>query len=192
MWHRRAMTPCARCLPLLGLLVALAGCGGAAAVADGPTGPATEPAELAGITAAHNAVRSGVGVGPLAWDAALAATAAAWAARCVDVQQPSGLVDHNPGRSDGHPFYVGENIYASTGTAAGTDAVASWSGEAAHYDHATNTCASGQVCGHYTQVVWAASTALGCARRDCPALRFRSTIVCDYGPGGNISGQRPY
>jgi len=33
---------------------------------------------------------------------------------------------------------------------------------------------------------------VGCARRDCPALTYRSTIVCDYGPGGNISGSRPY
>ena len=171
------------------LALALAGCGGEGS----GTGPAAgEPPELAGITAAHNAVRVGVGVAPLSWDDALAATAAAWASRCVDVAAPVGLIDHNPGRSDGHPYYVGENIYASTGTATAADAVDAWAGEVVDYTYATNTCAAGAVCGHYTQVVWAATRAVGCARRDCPALTYRSTIVCDYGPGGNISGSRPY
>ncbi len=178
-----------RILGPLGLVLALAlaGCGeeGGADLAAG------EPPELAGITAAHNAVRAWVGVAPLAWDGALAATAAAWAARCVDVAAPTGLIDHNPDRSSGHPFYVGENIYASTGIATASDAVSAWAGEVADYTYATNTCAAGKVCGHYTQVVWAATRAVGCALRDCPALTYRSTVVCDYGPGGN-SGGRPY
>jgi pathogenesis-related protein 1 len=179
----------------LALLATLLACGGgtggeAAPIGDPP--PGGEPVELAGIVAAHNSVRAGVGVGPLAWSDALAATAAAWAAQCVDVASPIGLLDHNQGRSAGHPWYVGENIFASTGTASGTTAVARWSAEVSDYDYVTNTCAAGKVCGHYTQVVWAATTQVGCARRDCPALTYHSTIVCDYGPGGNVGGQRPY
>jgi len=50
----------------------------------------------------------------------------------------------------------------------------------------------GKVCGHYTQVVWSTTSRVGCARHECPALTYRLTIVCDYGPGGNISGSRPY
>jgi len=179
-------------LARLTLVVALVGCGGASGTEPaGAPPPSGEPAELSGIVAAHNGVRAGVGVGPLAWSDSLAATAAAWAAQCVDVAVPAGLLDHNPGRSTGHPWDVGENIYASTGTASGTTAVARWSAEVADYDYVTNTCAAGKVCGHYTQVVWAASTQVGCALRDCPSLTYRSTIVCDYGPGGN-SGGRPY
>jgi pathogenesis-related protein 1 len=167
---------------------------------DAPGNPgAGEPAELAGITAAHNQARAmvnttGVAGGALpalAWDGALAATAAAWVARCQDADA-NGLVDHNPDRSTGHPFYVGENIYASTGTASGADAVAAWVGEAASYHYATNTCDGGASCGHYTQVVWRGTQKVGCARGACPALRFPSTIVCDYGPGGNVNGQPPY
>ena len=69
--------------------------------------------------------------------------------------------------------------------------LASWASEVANYTYASNTCAAGKVCGHYTQVVWRATTEVGCALADCPALQFKSTVVCDYGPGGN-SGGKPY
>jgi len=150
-----------------------------------------EPPALTGITAAHNQVRAGVGVGPMTWNAALAATAQAWADTCTDVTAPIGLVDHNPNRSVGAPYYVGENIYASSGTADPAAAVAAWASEAANYHYDTNTCDAAQVCGHYTQVVWAASVDLGCGISNCPSLTFPHTIVCDYGPGGNDGG-RPY
>jgi uncharacterized protein YkwD len=162
-----------------------AACGGSGGAPDHGAG---EPAELAGITAAHNQVRASVGVGPLTWDPALAATASAWVAQCIDGDR-NGLVDHNPGRSSGSPTYVGENIYGSTGNATGQAAVTAWAAEQAAYDYATNTCSA--VCGHYTQVVWAASTRVGCAKHDCAGLTYRSTIVCDYAPGGNTGG-RPY
>jgi len=151
-----------------------------------------EPPALAGITDAHNQVRAGVGVGPMTWNAALAATAQAWADTCTDLDAPIGLVDHNPNRSDGHPYYVGENIYASSGTADPVAAVTAWASESANYHYDTNTCDSGQVCGHYTQVVWADSVDLGCGISNCTGLTFPNTIVCDYGPGGNIGGQKPY
>jgi pathogenesis-related protein 1 len=153
-----------------------------------------EPRSLAGIVADHNAVRAGVGVGPLQWDDALAATAQAWANTCTDIEAPPGLLDHNPNRSDGHPWYVGENIFASTGTATATGAVNSWANEAQYYNYATNTCTPppNGTCGHYTQIVWADSTHVGCAISTCPTLTYHSSIVCDYGPGGNMVGQKPY
>jgi pathogenesis-related protein 1 len=151
---------------------------------------ASEPASLAGITAAHNTARAKVGDPPLAWDPALETIAASWVAQCIDTDG-NGLVDHDANRSVGYPTYVGENIYASSGTASGPDAVAAWVGEAGDYDYASNTCAAGKICGHYTQVVWKATTKLGCAIHDCPGLAYPSTIVCDYGPGGNDGG-KPY
>lgn len=155
-----------------------------------------EPAALAGITLAHNEVRAAVVTATplpaLVWDPALAATAAAWAARCVDSEAPVGLIDHNPDRSDGHATYVGENIFGSGGSASGRGAVDSWAGELQFYDAATNRCATGKSCGHYTQIVWRATTAVGCAVHTCPGLRFGASVVCNYGPGGNVGGQRPY
>jgi len=151
-----------------------------------------EPRELAGITRAHNAARKHVGVPPLEWDDRLAATARAWARRCVDREAPRGMLDHNPDRGEGHPEYVGENIMASTAPVSGRQAVDSWVVEAEDYDHARNRCARGRVCGHYTQVVWEATERVGCATHTCPRLDFPYVVVCDYGPGGNLRGRPPY
>lgn len=188
------------------LLLALAACGddGGSEIVDAAPGAGGadaapvvgEPANLTGITAAHNQVRAMVQTQPplpaLTWSPALAATAAAWVAQCKDTMAPTGLVDHNAGRSTGHPYYVGENIYASSGNATGQSAVTSWAAEATNYTYASNTCAAGKVCGHYTQLVWRATTEVGCALADCPSLQYKSTVVCDYGPGGNNGSQKPY
>ncbi|HEY6556580.1 MAG TPA: CAP domain-containing protein [Polyangiaceae bacterium] len=151
-----------------------------------------EPAALAGILDAHNAVRAAKGIAPLTWDPALAAIAQNWVAQCVDNDSVPGLVDHNAGRSEGYPTSVGENIYGSSGAASGTGAVSSWASEEANYDYASNSCASGKVCGHYTQIVWANTMKLGCAIHRCEGLRYASSVVCDYAPAGNVRGQKPY
>lgn len=149
-----------------------------------------EPAALTGTTAAHNAVREGVGVGmaPLIWDGHLAATAQAWAESCVDLVAPIGVIDHNPDRSVGYPWYVGENIEASGGTLTGPAAVGNWAAEAAFYNYLNNTCDAGHICGHYTQLVWAATERVGCGTALCPTLQFGWAVVCNYGPGGNTGG----
>ncbi|MGN6106998.1 MAG: CAP domain-containing protein [Kofleriaceae bacterium] len=168
---------------------------------DGPApdapGGVGEPAELAGITRLHNEVRAAVDtqtpLPALTWSPALAATAMAWAMQCRDVEAPTGLIDHNAGRSQGHPYYVGENIYGASGNATAQGAVSSWAAEKANYDYASNTCPGGnRVCGHYTQVVWRDTREVGCALYRCPGLQYGSSIVCDYGPGGNVNGARPY
>jgi hypothetical protein len=188
-------------LPALAALGLLAACGGSGGGGGGTAQDAMasgEPSELAGITAAHNQVRAQVdtsgtsGALPaLTWDDSLAATAAAWAHQCKD-SDGDGLVDHNADRSTGHPYYVGENIFASSAMATASGAVTAWASEGAHYHYDTNSCDSGAVCGHYTQVVWRTTLQLGCAIASCPQLRFPSTIVCDYGPGGNVGSQKPY
>ena len=156
------------------------------------SGGPQEPVALSGMTAEHNKVRDLVGVGPLIWDSALAAIARDWAETCTDNQSPTGLLDHNPGRSDGYPGYVGENIYASTGTATAIGAVMSWASEKNYYDYESNTCAVGKVCGHYTQMVWSDTLRVGCGIALCPKLKYASTIVCNYSPGGNYPNQQPY
>lgn len=155
---------------------------------DGADG-ADEPEGLEGTTAAHNQARAELGLDPLTWDPDLAAIAQAWAEQCIDDEEPFGLIDHNPGRSDTYPEYVGENVYGSTGAALGTEAVQLWLSEEEDYDYDSNTCSA--VCGHYTQIVWADTTKLGCALHTCPSLDFGNTIVCNYAPGGNDGG-RPY
>lgn len=161
---------------------------------DAVPGGIGEPAELQGITLYHNQVRAAVQTAtplpPLEWDPALAQTAAAWAAMCRDTMAPMGLIDHNPNRSQGHPYYVGENIFGSGGNATAQQAVNAWAAEKANYNYANNTCNG--ICGHYTQIVWRSTVKLGCAKNTCAGLTYGSSIVCNYGPGGNAGGQRPY
>jgi hypothetical protein len=149
---------------------------------------------------AHNQARSGPltpppspALPPVSWDAILADSVYNYALKC---QGSGGLLDHNANRSTdyqalGGSGYVGENIYGSSGssTTPAADAVMLWMSEASSYDYATN---SGNNTGHYTQVVWRASVRIGCAIVDCPALTYHNTVICDYAPGGNITGQKPY
>jgi pathogenesis-related protein 1 len=146
-------------------------------------------AGLEGTLEKHNEIRAAHGVGPMTWSTALALTAQSWAEECHD-GDGSGLIDHNPNRSVGHPYGVGENVFGGTGPYTGVEATEYWASEEADYDYETNTCSS--VCGHYTQIVWADSIHLGCGIHHCPALTFGYVVVCNYGPAGNYEGEWPY
>jgi uncharacterized protein YkwD len=167
--------------------------GGGGGDPDADTNSDEEPAALAGITSAHNTVRAAVGVGPMVWDPDLAAVAQAWADQCIDVATPIGLIDHNAGRSEIYPGYVGENVYGSGGATTGPQAVELWAAELQYYNYESNTCNAppGKSCGHYTQVVWSTSVRLGCGIKNCAGLQFGNSIVCNYSVGGN-NGSKPY
>jgi hypothetical protein len=151
------------------------------------------------FVSAHNQARSGAltpapspALPPVSWDAVLADSAYGYLARCVSGDH--ALIDHNADRTSdyaalGGAGYVGENIYGATGMATPDAAVASWMAEAPQFNYATSTIGTA---GHYTQVVWRASVRIGCAIVDCPSVTFHSVVLCDYAPGGNISGQKPY
>lgn len=57
-----------------------------------------------------------------------------------------------------------------------------------HYD--TNTCDIGEVCGHYTQVVWHDSIKIGCGYKVCG--NGQEVFNCNYYKPGNYIGQKPY
>ncbi|ESN96819.1 hypothetical protein HELRODRAFT_193377 [Helobdella robusta] len=72
-----------------------------------------------------------------------------------------------------------------------------WFNEKPKYNFATNTCAVGFMCGHYTQVVWASTTTeVGCAHAVCQTSQFIYPsglfVACNYGPPGNYPGESPY
>lgn len=168
---------------------------GTSSTADAPGGVG-EPSNLTGMTLYHNQVRAMVQTSPalpaLMWDPELASYAATWAAKCQD-SDGDGLIDHDPNRTNVAGYsYIGENIYASSGTATAKDAVDLWAAEGANFHIASNTCDAGKVCGHYTQLVWRKTLNVGCALQNCPGLKYPSSIVCDYGPGGNFNGESPY
>lgn len=141
-----------------------------------------------GFVAAHNHQRASVSptakpaLPPVRWNEDLAAQARGWAQRC----------DFRHSKTD-----HGENLSARTDQAEPATIVAAWAAEAADYDHRQNRCASGKVCGHYTQVVWRDSTAIGCGVARCSGGGpFGGgewfMWVCNYDPPGNWKGQRPY
>lgn len=145
---------------------------------------AGEPAELMGITAAHNVVRADVGVAGMVWNSALADLATGFIADCVFGHSSSGERSNVAGFE-----YIGENLYSSGGfQPTGQDVTDAWASEKADYNYENNSC-SGQACGHYTQIVWRDSTDLGCAMKQCGNGYI---VSCEYGPGGNFIGQRPY
>lgn len=132
----------------------------------------------------HNAARAVVGVAPLSWDGTLAAYAQSYA----NQRRADCKLLHSGG-----PY--GENMFWGSAGADWnpTDAVSLWVSEKEDYDCCSNTCAAaaGKVCGHYTQVVWADSTRLGCANVTCGGGRG-TLMLCEYKPFGNIVGQRPF
>ncbi len=159
-----------------------------------------EPGVFSGITAQHNSVRAGASptpnppLVPLCWSDLVAGHAQAWADTCSFA--------HDPALGT---FKEGQNIYATAVSSgfsptAAQDAVPGFAAEAAFYNYATNTCAPGEVCGHYTQIVWRATNVVGCGIKNCtvnsPFDGFPNPnwtiVVCNYKPPGNFRGKRPY
>ena len=160
---------------------------------DGLDGESSSaPAEWKGNLRQHNCARKTVvpgaspAIAPLRWSTSIATTAQNYANQCI--WQHSGT----PG--------LGENLYAAAPwSTAQTTAANSWASESIYYNYAANTCAGGQQCGHYTQMVWRDSSQVGCGIRNCSTgTPFGSKfpnwtiVVCNYSPPGNYSGQRPY
>jgi len=127
---------------------------------------------------AHNRWRSKVGVAPLRWSPQLASYAQEWADRLAS----SGQFNHRPQQQ------YGENLFGGSGRRwSPTEVVDSWGSEVKDYNYANNSCR--EVCGHYTQIVWAKTTEVGCA----VARSGNGEVwVCNYNPPGNFVGQRPY
>ncbi|XP_054776256.1 pathogenesis-related protein 1C-like [Prosopis cineraria] len=128
---------------------------------------------------AHNAARSQVGVPNIAWDN----TVASYAQNYANQHKADCQLLHSNGQ-------YGENLAWSSDDMSGADAVKMWVAEKADYHYDSNTCDSGQMCGHYTQVVWKSSIRVGCAKVRCDNGGI--FITCNYDPRGNIIGQKPY
>ena len=137
------------------------------------------------VLAVHNRARASQGIPPLRWDPALAAGAERWA---EDLAR-RGAFEHAQSGGD-----FGENLWAGTpGAFTPEHMVGRWVDEK-HLFRAglfPNNSATGnwlQV-GHYTQLMWRATTAVGCAL----VKGARSDVlVCRYSPAGNVYGESPF
>uniref|UniRef100_A0A8V1AB92 Peptidase inhibitor 16 n=3 Tax=Gallus gallus TaxID=9031 RepID=A0A8V1AB92_CHICK len=120
----------------------------------------------------------------MSWDTELEAFAQAYAEKCI--------WDHNKERGR-----RGENLFAMAPMLDLEFAVEDWNAEEKFYNLTTSTCVSGQMCGHYTQVVWASTHRIGCGSKFCEKIEGIETedmylLVCNYYPPGNMKGRKPY
>lgn len=148
---------------------------------------------------AHNLHRLNHSAPPVSWNANLASYAATVAARCVFTH------DQTVGGGG-----YGQNI-ASSGSSANL-ALANpntfvnraitnqwYNGEESNYPVAgyglpTPDLSGFSRWGHFSQVVWVASTQIGCASQYCPAGTIFPTLnsfftVCNYQATGNVASQ---
>ena len=145
--------------------------------------PFAEVGPMEGMTATHNEIRRAHGVTvDLVWDEALAEISLEWINH-LDV-------DNNCQMEHNWDSGLGENLMWATYYMDAREVVEWWASEEAFYDYNSNTCEEGEMCAHYTQVVWEDTTNVGCAMITCQNGEYM--WMCNYDPAGNWMGERPY
>ncbi|XP_059169427.1 uncharacterized protein LOC131951149 isoform X2 [Physella acuta] len=128
----------------------------------------------------HNDVRNALGIPSLTWDTKLADYAKDWTSGCV--------FEHSTGN-------YGENLFGSdplndNATALAYESAISWKSELADVDPDWECIGREPTCGHYSQMVWRDTTAVGCAITHCDNMP--NLVSCNYDPPGNYEGEEPY
>jgi hypothetical protein len=146
-----------------------------------------QPAFDQRILAVHNRERSGLGLVPLAWNPALARSARRWA----DYLAATGRFEHAP---ENYAAPQGENLWAgSKGYFTPEAMVSAWIREKRFFrpGRFPDNSTTGRVedVGHYTQLVWRATTEVGCAEASGTS---EDILVCRYAEAGNYRGEQPF
>jgi pathogenesis-related protein 1 len=160
--------------------------------------------EIDELLAIHNQARADVGVDTkLKWSDTVARDAKLYA----DELARTGKWEHDSYRNHndgyGHGNY-GENLYTSTANPTFADAARAWANERDYYSYGKigddSTCIEGEMCGHYTQIIWRDTTVVGCAKSRYEVDLNENEephkgwyiIVCKYQLPGNVIGEYPY
>ena len=147
-----------------------------------PAGTIAQPAARQFLDI-HNRERAAAGAPALRWNELLERDAAAHA-RLIAA---TGQLVHAPREGRG---MVRENIGKAPLGWPVDRLMSVWLDEKRHFRGGVypDVCAGGwSACAHYTQVIWPATTDLGCATA---ASRQFTWFVCRYSPGGNKDGRR--
>lgn len=133
----------------------------------------------------HNTYRSALQLPALQWSPALAADALVWARHLAGIDK--GEHDRDIVGKEG------ENLWWGTAGAFSFGQMVDFWGdekkvfrEGAFPDCRVNRAA---VVGHYTQMVWRNTQAVGCALAGNGKNDY---LVCRYSPPGNVYGEKPY
>jgi pathogenesis-related protein 1 len=158
------------------------------------TSSALSAKEAADLVEFHNKVREEVGIEPVKWSPELARFAQEWA----DEVARTGKLAHRPREGERKQRY-GENI--AWGSGRGYDvlkAAESWYAEMKVYEPGTPIPQPEDFgefrAGHYTQMVWKDTTAIGAGKATIQEGERKGwlVVVCNYDPPGNIAGEKPY
>lgn len=138
------------------------------------------------ILRAHNRYRTAIGVPPLVWSDELTRSAQRWA----DALSSNLQFEHDPRNQT-----QGENIWMGTaGFFTLTAMIDAWGQERRNFHNGTfpdvSTTGNWFDVGHYSQMVWRATTSVGCAGATGSDGYYR--FVCRYGPHGNVIGEPVY
>ncbi|HKP58109.1 MAG TPA: CAP domain-containing protein, partial [Polyangiales bacterium] len=191
-----------------GMAGATAGMSGATG-AGGAMAASGETGRMVGMTSAHNAVRAMVmttpPLPPLTWSPTLAAYAQEWADSLAKTQCNRPM---HRSQQELQAKRYGENLAAAGGVPAPMTtaqwATDGWAGEVKCWTPGTiggtekcdtqcYTQMRSDGCGHYTAIVWRATTQLGCGVASCQSGGATWDIwICNYSPPGNVIGQKPY
>ncbi|KAJ8400493.1 hypothetical protein AAFF_G00396170 [Aldrovandia affinis] len=133
----------------------------------------------------------------MVWDDDLELSATSWAEECMWEHGPQDLL-----------MSIGQNLAVHWGRyRSPAYHVQAWYDEVKDYtyphpDECNPWCpdrCSGPMCTHYTQLVWATTSRVGCAVHLCPKMDVWGDIwenaiylVCNYSPKGNWIGEAPY
>jgi hypothetical protein len=175
-------------------LLLLAGCSDRPAWSDGrmvreqrpPDAPPQNLGDLQRrLLALHNRERSATGAPALVWDSRLAAAAAAYGPSLA----ARGSLAHSPPESRKGQ---GENLWMGTRGAYSLEEMAGgWADEKRlfHPGVFPDVSSSGKWSdvGHYTQMIWRDTNAVGCAIQRSERWDF---LICRYSPPGNVVGHR--
>lgn len=145
-----------------------------------PTSPVKAEAFESAVLEEHNRLRAKHSAGPLRLDPAISQCAQQWANNIA----ARNCMQHRPNNK------YGENIYASFGkeSVTGQEVVQSWYNEIKYYRFGQSQPSNFSQVGHFTQVVWKASTKVGVGI----AKNGRNIyVVCNYDPPGNFGGRYP-
>ena len=134
------------------------------------------------ILSAHNQERVRMGIQPLEWSVGLEFQAKVWA----DSLARRGVFEHAKER-----FGAGENLWMGTaGAYQPEQMIGSFINEKQYFRPGkfpeVSSTGRWQDVGHYTQLIWAGTRQVGCAKA---TGNGRDVLVCRYFPAGNVIGQ---
>ncbi|XP_076462294.1 uncharacterized protein LOC143294728 [Babylonia areolata] len=139
----------------------------------------------------HNLYRSRVSptasnMQVMVWDDSLAEIAAKWGRQCRrgHDKKEDRVSPDLPG------VYIGQN--AAYGYRNWQTAIEAWHDEVSDFKFGQGSL-TGEVVGHYTQLVAWRSARVGCGQADCPSSPYRRHFVCNYAQGQvNDDPKTPY